>query len=172
MKKNGDANNNPTLILIIAVIFALGGLILIGVNFSQFQAVVLIIGIVLLAAGVCLFVYGIKRSKAMKAYSELLNDPNAFKTTATFVKAVFSSYSSKSVGVNGFNLPTSVNIYKKVCYSYVDENGERHDAKSVLSYTSNQVEFLKQKGTFNIKCKGNVSAIIEEIPVQNGAFNL
>lgn len=172
MKKNGDANNNPTLIIVLAVIFILGGLGSCVAVIGNFQAFLLVLGLILLAVGILFMVYGIKRKKTLKAYSELLNDPNAFMTTATFVKAKFASYSSTSVGVGGISLPTSVNVYKKIVYTYVDETGTTQNATSSLSYTPNQVDYLKEKGTFKIKCKGKVSVIIEEIPTQNKNFNL
>ena len=74
--------------------------------------------------------------------------------------------------VGKINVPTSLNVYKKIIYTYTDENKIQQTCKSVLSYTSNQVQHLQNKGTFKIKCKGNLSAIIEELPAQNKNFNI
>jgi len=172
MKKNGDANNNPILIIVLPIIFILSGCMCLLLTLKSFDALVLLIGCILLLAGIALFIFGIKRSKMLKAYKSILNNPNSHITEATFIKATISSFTSKTVGVNGRSLPTSINVYKKIKYSYTDENGVQQIGKSVLSYTSNQVKFLQNKGKFRIKCCGKISVIIEEIPEQNANFNL
>lgn len=172
MKKNGDANNNPVLIIVLSIIFMFGGVASLLLTIKDFSGWLLAIGLILTPVGILLLVFGILRAKMMKKYKELLNDPKAYITDARFVKATFAGYSSKSAGAGRISVVTSVNIYKKIRYSYTDENGMVQTGKSVLSYTPNQVKYLSNKGIFKIKCKGNISAIIEEIPVQNKDFNI
>ena len=172
MKKNGDANNNPALIIALGLLFAIGGIGCLALLTKGYSVVLLSVGVILTPIGILLFVFGILRAKKLKEYKNLLNDPNAHATDAKFIKAKMSSYTTKSVGVNGINVPTSVNVYNKIYYSYTDENGVAQTVKSTLSYTRNQVEYLQNKGEFKIKCKGNVSAIIEELPEQNKNFNI
>ena len=95
-------------------------------------------------------VFGILRALSIKKYKALYNDPNAHVTNAKFVKAKMSSYSSKSVGVGPVNVPTSINVYKKIIYTYTDETGVEHTATSTMSYTPNQVKHLEGWGTFKI----------------------
>ncbi|MBQ8615368.1 MAG: hypothetical protein IJ415_02260 [Clostridia bacterium] len=172
MKKNGDANNNPVLVIVLGLIFAIGGIACLAMLTKGFSGMLLTIGLILTPIGILFIVYGIMRAKKVKAYKTLLNNPNAHITEARFVKATMSSYTSKSFGVGGISVPTSVNVYKKIHYSYTDENGMAQTGKSVLSYTPNQVEYLQNKGMFKIKCKGKLSAIVEEIPAQNANFNI
>ena len=172
MKKNGDANNNPVLIIVLGLLFLVGGVVSLIILCKGFNGLLLTVGLILTPVGILFIVFGIMRAKKLKAYKELLNNPNAHITDARFLKATFASYTSKSFGVGGISVPTSVNVYKKITYSYTDDNGMVQTGKSVLSYTPNQVEYLQNKGMFKIKCKGKVSAIIEEIPAQNKNFNI
>ena len=107
-----------------------------------------------------------------KKYKALIQDPHAYTTNAQFIKATVSGYTRRSVGVGNVDITTSMNVYKKVHYSYVDEAGVTQTVKSVWSFTPNQVEYLKDKRFFKIKCKGNFSAIVEEVPEQNKHFNV
>ena len=173
MKKNGDANNNPTLMFIISIIFIAGGIGAIVANLiGATETLFLIVGIVLLLAGCAIFVYAILRTRVLKAYKKLLEDEFALVTDATFIGSKLSGYTSKSVGVNGFNVPTRVNVYKKIIYEYTDEFGIKRTVKSTLSYVSKQIEYLQQKHTFKIKCRGPISAIIEEVPEIDSRYNL
>lgn len=172
MKKNGDANNNPVLIIVLSVLFTIGGVACLASLVNSFDGMLLTIGLILTIVGILLLVFGILRAKKIKAYKVLLNNPNAFITEAKFVKAKFASYTTKSVGAGNINIPTTVNMYKKIIYSYTDEKGMAQTGKSTLSYTPNQVEYLERKGMFRIKCQGNLSCIIEEIPAQNKNFNI
>ena len=173
--KNKDANNKPILILVLSAIFILGGfagLIAALKNDFENKTLLIVVTIILIVVGILFLVYGILRQIALSKNNKLLKDPNAYETTATFVSSKLSSYSSSSVGVGGINLPTSMNVYKKIIYSYTDEQGVQHTVKSTTSYFPNQVEFLKQKGTFKIKCKGKLSVITEEVPETNSRYNL
>lgn len=172
MKKNGDANNNPKLIIVLGLIFAIGGIGCLLILSRGFSGLLLAVGLLLVSFGSLLFVFGILRAKKIKAYKNLLNNPNAFMTEAKFIKATFAGFSSESAGVGRLQVTTSVNVYKKITYSYIDENQVEQTGKSILSYTPNQVEYLQQKGSFKIKCKGNLSCIIEELPAQNKNFNI
>lgn len=172
MKKNGDANNNPVLIIVFSLIFVIGGIACLAMLTKEFDGLLLAVGLILTPIGICLLVFGVMRTKKLKAYKRLLNNPNAYITEGKFLKAKFAGYSQKSVGLNGMNIPTSINVYKKVIYTYTDEKGLVQTGKSILSYTPNQVEYLQNKGTFKVKCEGNVSCIIEEIPTQNKDFNI
>ena len=172
MKKNGDANNNPIVMIVLGAIFSVAGIVCLIMLAKEFNPLFALVGAVLAVCGVAFLVFGILRGKTLKAYKNLLNDPNALVTDAQFIKATVSSYKSRSIGVGGIDVPTSINIYKKITYSYVDEKGVKQTVKSVLSYTPNQADFLQNKGTFKIKCKGDFSAIIEELPEQNKRFNV
>ena len=161
--KNGDANNNPKLIIAIAVVFILGGAVG-SVALLKNPEWWLALTITLFILGIIFLVFGIKRSKLLKSLEVLKADPLAFETTAKFVNAKLSSYASKSSSVNGVPLSFNANVYKKIIYTYHDKNGVEHTAKSHLSYTQNQVDYLKDKRTYKIKCDGALSIIVEEIP--------
>ena len=118
MKKSSDANNTPGLILFLGVLFILGGGAACVFGFLKSIKVLGIVGLVLFAVGVLVFVFGILRALSIKKYKALYNDPNAHVTNAKFVKAKMSSYSSKSVGVGPVSVPTSINVYKKIIYTY------------------------------------------------------
>lgn len=173
--KNHDINNKPAFIFVLAAIFfsgGLAGLIIFWNEEFEYKIWVMIALAVLMVAGVIFVVYGSLRLVKLTKSKRLKNDPNAFVTDATFIKANFSSYSSSSIGVGGIAIPTSLNVYKKITYEYVDEMGEKHVVKSNLSYFPKQIEYLQRKGTFKIKCCGKYSEIIEELPEVNSTFNL
>lgn len=173
MKGNGDSNNNPLLMFIFGAIFTLAGLIILPLSIIKSMEVwVTIIAGVLLVAGIIILVAAVLRTIVIKAYNQVLNDQNAFITQAEFVSAKFSNYTSTTVGVGNVEIPTKLNVYKKIIYTYTDEHGEQRTVKSILSYTPNQVEYLQNKGTFKIKCQGNISAIIEELPAMNSRYNV
>lgn len=172
MNKSSDANNKPALILFLGILFLLGGGACAVFGFLKSINVLGIAGLVLLAVGALVFVFGIIRAIKIKKYKALYNDPNARVTDAKFVKAKMSSYSTKSIGVGMIDVPTSINVYKKIIYTYTDENGVEHTVTSLMSYTPNQVRHLESLGTFKIKCAGKDSAIIEDIPDENKHFNL
>lgn len=172
MKNNGDANNNPVAMIVLGALFTIGGIVCLIMLTSAFNPLLALVGVILPICGLIFLVFGILRAKTLKKYKELYNDPNAYVTDAKFIKATVSSYKSRSVEVGGIDVPTSINIYKKITYSYVDENGVAQTVKSAWSYTPNQADFLQNKGTFKIKCKGSLSAIIEEVPEQNKRFNV
>ena len=66
--------------------------------------------------------------------------------------------------MNRIPLSFSATIFKKIIYKYIDQNGVEHIAKSAISYTPNQVEYLKDLNEFKIKCDRKVSIITELIP--------
>ena len=167
--KNGDAHNNPALIFVLsAILLILGCAVTVLYVVFVLPIIVLVVGLVFVAAGIWLVIFGALRLKKIKAYKSVLENPNAFVTTATFVSARVSSYSSVRVG----HIPVKANVYKKITYDYQDEMGITHRVKSTLSYVPNQIAYLREKGTFAIKCKGNVSVIIEELPKMNDMYNL
>ncbi len=172
---NKDINNKPFLILLIAAVFlicGIGGLVL-GLRYTiENRRLMLIITILFAAIGVYLFIFGLMRLFTLSAHKKLSDDPNAYQTDATFVSSKFLSYNVNSVGALNVEVPVSANVYKQIVYSYTDEHGNQHTAKSVLSYSLNQVKYLQQKGTFKIKCKGKASVIIEEFPSEEQIFNL
>ncbi len=173
MKKNGDANNNPIFMFIIAVVFIGGGLLAMIVKTEEAKPVWLtIVGVVLLVAGVAIFAWAIYRAIVISKYNKLLKDTTAYMTEATFAGSKFAGGSMTSVGAGGIAVPVKASVYKKVKYTYKDETGAMHTATSINSFTPNQVSFLEQKGTFKIKCKGSVSAIVEEVPNMNAMYNI
>ena len=164
--KNNDANNKPWLILLIAIVFVLGGGA--AILFTPWLEMGSIIGLILCPVGILLFVFGLLRAIQISKVRNLMYDASAIETTANFVKSKVSSYTSTSI--NG--VPTSMNVYRKIIYTYIDENGVSHTVKSTLSYFGNQVDYLKNLGAFRIKCKGKVSVIIEPLPDTNSNYNL
>lgn len=173
--KNKDANNRPWLMFLFAVIFIGGGLagfITILNSKSKDRVMFLVITSILIVLGCVIFVYAILRTIKLKRAKTMLNDSSVFVTDATFVKAKFSSFSSSSVGIGNVTVPTHINVYKKVFYQYIDENGVTRTGKSTKSYVPSQVEYLKNLHTFKIKCKGSKSEIIEEIPEINSRINI
>ena len=170
-----DANNNPILIGILgAVLVAFGGVAFFaGIASKDDSATMLmLIGALFLAIGAIMFVFAFIRGKAIKAYKDLLNNPSAYQTKATYIKKRLCSTNSTSVGVGRVDIPTSIHVFYKVYYSYTDEFGMNHDVKSTMSYTREQAEHLESLGTFAIKCKGEISAIVEELPSTKNLFNI
>lgn len=173
-KKNRNINDKPGALIAIGLLFLLPGIALIISYFlvKNFPILVVIVGAVFAAVGLFIFIFGILRTKTMKKYKALLNDPNAYTTDATFIRSRFSSMQGSSVSVGFVTAPISADIYKKIIYSYTDQNGQHHEVKSIMSFVPNQVRYLEQKGTFKIKCDGAVSAVIEELPDISATFNL
>ena len=176
-----DANNNPVLMGVLGVLFGgFGGLAvylgatqkMVAEDGTDSSKILLLIGAVLLAVGVLLVVFAFVRGKAIKEYKALLNDESAYQTKATFIRKKLSSTTSSSVGVGRVNIPTSVHVFYKVFYSYKDETGAEYTVKSTMSYTREQAEHLESLQTFAIKCKGKVSAIVEELPQTKDLFNI
>ena len=173
-RKNRNINDKPIALLFIGLLFTLPGIALIISYFlvEKFPVLVVVVGGVFAAVGLFILIFSIFRLKAMKKYKELLNDPNAYVTDAKFIRSKFSSMQGSGVSVGLVTAPISGDIYMKVVYSYTDENGQYHEVKSINSFVPKQARFLQEKGTFKIKCKGAVSAIIEEVPDINGLFNI
>ena len=165
-RKLKDANNNPVFIVAIGVLFLVAGIAVAALGASETW--VLVVGILLAVCGAIFVPYGIYRGILIKKVNSLKNDPEAFKTEATFVKAVFSGATSKSTSIRtgNVNVPTSYKlmIFKKIVYTYKDQNGMTYKAKSAFSFAPNQAKFLEEKKTFAILCKGKVSLIVEEVP--------
>lgn len=173
--KNKDINNKPALIFLFAVLFLGGGLAgIIGFWNKDVEDKTFLLGVcaVFVVVGLYLTIYGIIRAVKLSTVKKLKDDPTAFVTDATFIKANFSSYSSSSISSGSVTVPTSINVFMKITYEYVDEMGEKHVVKSTSSYYPKQIEYLQQKGTFKIKCRGKYSEIIEEIPEVNSKFNI
>ena len=172
MKKSSDINNKPISIIIIGSVITILGSVFGVLGISKSKVVFGIVGLLFLVVGLAVLAFGILKFIKLKKYKELYNDPNAYVTEAKFIKAKMSGYSTKSVGVGSIDIPTSINVYKKIIYSYVDETGVEQTVKSVLTYTPNQVEHLQKMGTFKVKCKGKQSAIMEEVPNENKHYNV
>lgn len=169
--KNKDVNNQPVFLFILSVFFL--GVGLAGLIFSwnadiENKTLILVAFAIFAVVGLYLLVYGIIRAVKIGTVKRLINNPYAFVTDATFVKANISSYSSTHIN----HIPTSANVHMKITYEYVDEMGEKHVVKSISSYYPKQVEYLRQKGTFKIKCDGKYSDIIEKLPEANSRYNI
>ena len=165
IKKNGDINNNPKLIIILGIIFfVLGSVFSVLSIVKTTEAWAIIVALAILIIGVVIIVYGVLRCKAVKALKVLSDDNSAYITNANFIKAKFASYSLKTNSINGIPFKANARIFKKVIYSYTDQNGEFQTVKSAISYASNQVEYLQNLKSFKIKCDGKRSIIIEDIP--------
>ena len=162
--KNGDANNNPLLVMILGIVFLLGGGGLTAFAILQNKYAFLGAAIPFILIGIFFIVFSILRSKIMKKAKLLEADGNAFIAKAKFVKATFSGYTAKQSSIGGVPISGDLKVYKKIHYTYVDQNGVAQKGKSIFSYTDNQVRYLKSLGEFDIKCDGKFSVIIQEIP--------
>lgn len=172
MKKNGDINNNPIMLIFLSLIFLATGIVCLVMLTTDFNGILLLIGCLFTPVGLVLLVNGFYRAVKLSQYKKLLNDPNAYETQAKFITSKVSSYKSQTVSTSGATLPTSVSIYKKIIYSYTDENGDEQTVKSLLSYTINQIEYLQGKEVFKVKCKGKLSAITEQLPDPKKDFSI
>ena len=157
MNKSNDLKNKPLLLVILGCIVAFGGLVFIPILFSSFSVPVLIFGLILILGGVVIIVYGSLKLKTFNKIKELLKDETAYITEATYIKATVASTNSMVL----FS-PSAAERYRKVVYKYTDESGVNHTATSYITYNDKQVDYLKNKGVFKIKCKGELSVIIEE----------
>ena len=173
-KKNRNVNDKPAFLLTIGSLFAVIGIALVVAYFvvPKFPVLVIVVGAIFSAVGIFIVIFGIFRARAVKKHNELLKDENAYVTEATFIKSKFSSYQGSGVSVGLVTAPITADIYKKIIYSYTDENGVYHEVKSIMSFVPKQAQFLKEKGTFKIKCKGKISAVIEELPDINAHYNI
>ncbi len=98
----------------------------------------------------------------LKSYNKLLKDDGAFVTDATFLS---SRYYGMSKASSAFSPENNYCVeFERIKYSYKDGNGVVHFVKSFNFFTPSQVEYLKNKKEFKIKCRGSKNAIIEEIP--------
>ena len=140
-----------------------------GVNYEGSIEIVPVVVTVLLVAGVIMLAVAIANTFKVIKYNKLKKDPNAHFTTATFKDVIYKSTSSVSVN----RMVTSENEYFTVVYDYTDETGFRHEnVESVVWFVPKQVEYLKAKGSFSIRCKGGLSAIVEELPEANEDYNV
>ena len=161
-----NANDKPWLIFLFAsVFFWIGGLffwIIIKTGNIFYNLMPLAISVILTAVGALLYVIWIYRTILISLHNRLLFNPDAFETTATFI----------AVKNNGYTAVNShVTYFETVIYDYEDENGVHRVVKSILSLLPEQADYLKQKGTFKIRCKGKISAIIEDIPGRDIYYN-
>ena len=171
--RNKDTNNNPFLVFMIGILFAGIGGVVIWLNIAKKMMIpVLLIGGLMAFCGTVFIIFAIKRSFEIGAYKRVLKDVHAHVTEAKFLSAKTTGATSTRVGGNMARHTVSKSVFKTVYYSYFDENGHFHEVKSALSYVPKQVNYLQQKGTFKIKCRGKVSVIIEELPKTNEKFNL
>ena len=83
---------------------------------------------------------------------KLLNDPNAYITTAQFVDVRCKE--NGSTGGKIFNTSYSVVV------EYIDEKGNRQCRPSYNRFSYLQVQELRKRGSFSIKCKGRRFVII------------
>ena len=172
MSSNKDINNTPWALYLTSILFGVVGVVGFVMYFTREKEIFfLILGGLFLLIALCVLPYAIVRTKAIKIYKEILHDESAFITTGTFVKSKFSSYQRSSTRVGKLDVTLNTNIYRKIVYTYVDEKGVKHTVKSKISYLKNQVEYLKNKGVFAIKCRGKDSVIIEPVPENNKSFN-
>lgn len=172
MSKNGDVFNKPWALYTMSGLFlalAIGSLVLFFTK--EKNVIFLIIAGVFALVGLIILPIAIVRGIQLKKYKALISDNSAYVTKARFVGSRISNYSSQSIGVGKLNVPVAANVYRKIIYTYYDENGVQHTVKSKLSYFKNQVEYLKNMEEFAIKCKGKLSAIIEPVPENNKDFN-
>lgn len=172
----GDANNDPVSMIVLGAIFVgITGYTYFSGQYNDSTATkigVVVFGVV----GICMVVYGIYRAIVLSLLKKLQNDENAYTTVAKFTgtKVVSSTTNRTNAGFGNQQLTTAFNarIYQKVLYTYSDENGVERKGKSLLSYYPNQVKYLEEKRTFNIKCKGNLSLITEEVPTEQNLINI
>ncbi len=172
MRRNDDIFNKPgSLYAISGILFALALVFVVLFFTNDKNMAFLIVAGLFALVGFIFLPIAIVKWKQMKRYKELIKDESAYITKARFVRSKITNYQSRSAGVGKINIPISADVYRKIIYTYYDENGVQHTVKSQLSYFKNQVEYLKNKEEFMIKCRGKVSAIIEPVPENNKDFN-
>lgn len=161
-----NANDKPWIIFACATIFFwLGGLfcyVIINQGDILYNLLPLAISAILTVVGALFYVTWIYRTILISLHNRLLFNPDAFETTATFIAVKNNGYTA----VNGH-----VTYFETVIYDYEDENGVHRVVKSILSLLPEQADYLKEKGTFKIRCKGKISAIIEDIPGRDIYYN-
>ena len=130
----------------------------------------LVFAAVLLIAGLICLVKTIGKTLKVVKYNILKKSSKAYLTTATFKKAIYKT----TIVITGMHrVLKSTNEYYTVVYDYTDETGARHEnVESFVWLVPSQAEYLKAKGSFSIKCKGLLSAIVEEIPEVNSNYNV
>ena len=172
MKYSKKAGKDNIILLIVGIIFAIAGISFLIALATGASINCLWFGLGFFAAGALLSAFAISQIVLVNKCKKLYNDPNAFVADAKFVKSVLVGYSTRSVGVAGIDVPTSINVYKKIVYEYTDETGTQQKVKSPLKYVPAQAKFLEEKGTFKIKCKGKLSVIIEDLPDEKARYNV
>lgn len=124
-------------------------------------------GIIMLIVAIVSTIMGMIKNAR---YKMLKRDPNAYTTTAIFKDAKYKSTSRVIVNDRYIEAETD---YYTVVYDYTDETGFRHEnAESDAYLVPKQLEYLKAKGSFQIKCKGPLSVIVDELPLPNEDFNI
>ena len=161
-----NVNDKPWLIFLVATIFFwIGGLfcwIIIDRGNILYSLAPLAISAILTAVGGIFYVFWAYRTILIYLHNRLLFNPDSFETTATYSSSKVSGYTS----VNGNSA-----VFETMSYEYTDEKGIIRVVKSIMSLTPEQVDYLKQKQTFRIRCKGRISAIIEDIPGREIYYN-
>ena len=168
-----DMNNKPAALYFLMSLFMAVGVVFTIMYFTSNQNMIfLIVAGVFYVIGFAILPYAIHRHKKMKEYRSLLKDETAFITTARFVDSKFSSIQRKTfIGIkNSYTI--GFTVFRRIVYSYIDENGVQRTGKSQITYVKNQVEYLRDKGEFAIKCKGDKSVIVEPVPENTKNFNL
>lgn len=165
-KPTTNVNDKPWIIFLIATIFFwIGGLfcwIVIERGYILYNIMPLAISSILTVVGGILYVFWAHRIILIYLHNRLLFNPDSFETTATYSSSKISGYTS----VNG-----NAAVFETMTYEYTDEKGVIRVVKSIMSLTPEQVDYLKQKETFKIRCKGKISAIIEDIPGRDIYYN-
>lgn len=172
MGKTSDPMNRPwKLFLFTAFMMMVGFVFIVMAILFDSNLICFIVAGTFFVISFILLGIAIYRQNVMKKYNALLRDDSAMITMAEFKGAKFSNYSSRTITIGNKTITTGFTVFRKIIYSYVDEAGVQHTVKSKISYFKNQVEYLRQKGMFAIKCKGRESAIIEPVPENNKNFN-
>ena len=172
----GKSNQNNDMYLtlfvfgILGFVFTVLGSIFVYVGLTQEvesepgvdgELMFVIMGSAFAAVGILFVILALINFKGIREYKKLLADPSMYQTKATYIKKRI--YGSST---------TSGDVFYRVYYSYRDEIGVEHTVQSVMSYTKEQAEHLESIRTFTIRCKGKLSAIIEEIPQARDLFNI
>ena len=161
-----NANDKPALLFLFASAFFWFGILFIWVLINEgdilYNLIPFAISAIITLAGFFFYLVWIYRTILISLHNKLLFNPDSFTTTARFISTIESSHTA----VND-----RVTIFETVTYEYDDENGVHREVKSILSLLPEQAEYLKQKQTFKIRCKGKISAIIEDIPGRDIYYN-
>lgn len=84
-----------------------------------------------------------------------------FKTTANFLRKILKVETRTRVGSK--YSPEHISKYYQIKYTYLDENGISRTRTSYTIFSTREVYYLKDLGTFNIVAKGKNAAIIEDL---------